>query len=64
MDGLCWKSKLRNLIDEHGGFAAKDIPISLINMILSFMSINGRKLKRIVDKGIAVGKINPTSFRD
>ena len=64
MDGVCRKCKLRNLIDEHGGFAAKDIPISLINMILCFMPANGCKIKRTADKGIVEGKIDPTSYRD
>ncbi len=52
---------MRHLIDKHGGFAAKDIPISLIDTIPCFTPTNGGKIKRIVDKGITVGKIDPTT---
>jgi hypothetical protein len=64
MDGVCWKSKLRNLIDKSGGFAAKDIPISLINTILCYTPTNGHKIKRTVDKNIAVDKFDSTSYQD
>ncbi len=64
MDGIRPKSKLRHLIDEHGGFAAKDIPISLIDTIACFTPANGGKNKRTMDKGITVGKIDPTTNRD
>ncbi len=64
MDGVCWKSKLRHLIDKHGGFAAKDIPISLINTIACFTPANSGKIERTMDKGITVGKIDPTTNRD
>ncbi len=64
MDGIHRKSKLRHLINKHGGFAAKDIPISLIDTIACFMPGNGGKIERTVDKSITVGKIDPTTNRD
>ncbi len=64
MDGIHRKSKLRHLIDEHGGFAAKDIPISLINTIACLTPANGGEIERTVDKSITVGKIDPTTNRD
>jgi hypothetical protein len=64
MDGICRKRKLRHLIDEHGGFAAKDIPISLIDTIVCFTTANGGKIKRTMDKGITMGKIDPTMNQD
>jgi hypothetical protein len=60
MDGIRQKSKLSHLIDEHGGFAAKDIPISMIDTIACFAPTNGGKIKRTVNKVITVGKIDPT----
>ena len=62
MDGICWKNKLRNLIDKHGGFAAKDIPISLIVPIACFIPANGHKFKRTMNKGTTMGKIDPTLY--
>ena len=64
VDGICRKRRLRNLIDEHGKFAAKDIPISLINTIACFLPANSCKIKRTVNEGITVGKIDPSSYRD
>ena len=60
MNGICQKIETRHLVNKHGGFAVQGIPCILINVILCFAPKDSCTIKQNMDKGIAVGKINPT----
>ena len=61
MDGVGGKVELGHLVDEHGGFSQKHIPIVDVDAVPSFPATYCGKLKWAVDVRIAVGEIHPTS---
>jgi hypothetical protein len=61
MNGIQWKIKTGYWISEHQGLCRQHIPSFLSHTILSFTSINSRKIKWAMDKSVNMGEIDPAT---